>query len=158
LLFPFPQLISVSILCSVNNFIQLTKVTPMQLLFCFSNKLRVNNYNVHCLKTWRANIGLDILFVRDAYACAAYITSCVPKSCRGMSYFKQHAQKGNWDKETSSSSLGTFATNLFFASSYCSASNRLSFTLFARERGFTAIAVLLGFYVSTSVFVAIAAI
>jgi hypothetical protein len=60
-----------------------------------------------------------------------------------MSYFRQHAQKGNWDKETSSSSLGTFATNLFFASSHCSASNRLSFTLFARERGFTAIAVLL---------------
>jgi hypothetical protein len=53
--------------------------------------------------------------------------------------------KGNWVKETSSSSLGTFATNLFFASSYCSASNRLSFTLFARERGFTAIAVILVF-------------
>jgi hypothetical protein len=32
---------------------------------------------------------------------------------------------------------------VFFASSYCSASNRLSFTLFARERGFTATAVLL---------------
>jgi hypothetical protein len=86
----------------------------------------------------------DILFDRDAYACAAYITSCVAKSSRGMSYFKQRAPNGNWDfKETPSSSLRTFATNLFFASSYCSASNRLSFTRFARERGFIAIAVLL---------------
>jgi hypothetical protein len=51
--------------------------------------------------------------------------------------------KRNWDKETSSSSLGTFATNFFFRFSCCSTSNRLSFTLFARERGFTATAVLL---------------
>jgi hypothetical protein len=32
LLFPFPQLISVNILGSANNFIELTKVTQMQLL------------------------------------------------------------------------------------------------------------------------------
>jgi hypothetical protein len=32
LLFPFPQLVSVSILRSVNNFIEFTKVTQMQLL------------------------------------------------------------------------------------------------------------------------------
>jgi hypothetical protein len=55
-------------------------------------------------------------------------------------------EKGNWETETSTSSLGTFATNLFFTSSYCSASNCLSFTLFARERGFTATAVLLGVF------------
>jgi hypothetical protein len=55
--------------------------------------------------------------------------------------------KGKWDKETFSSSLGTFATKLFFVSSYCTVSNRLSFTMFARERGFTAIALLLVGYV-----------
>jgi hypothetical protein len=54
-----------------------------------------------------------------------------------------HYITGNWDKETSSRSLGTFGTNLYFASCNCSASNRLFFTQFARERGFTAIAVLL---------------
>jgi hypothetical protein len=93
--------------------------------------------------------------------------------------------RGNWDKETTNSSLGTFSGAhrggggskcflkklgkfplekgggiasgrqgdgrpwahsqqiCFFASSFCSASNRNSFTLFARERGFTAIGVLL---------------
>jgi hypothetical protein len=55
------------------------------------DKLRVNNYNVHCLKAWRANT--DILFVLDVYACAAYITSCVAKSSRGMSELLQTACK-----------------------------------------------------------------
>jgi hypothetical protein len=53
------------------------------------DKLRVNNYNVHCLKAWRANI--DIQFVLDVYACAAYITFYVAKSSRGMSELLQTA-------------------------------------------------------------------
>ena len=30
------------------------------------NELRINNYNPHCLKAWRAN--MDIQFVFDVYA------------------------------------------------------------------------------------------
>jgi hypothetical protein len=43
----------------------------------------------------------------------------------------------------------------FFVSSYCSASNRHSFTLFARERGFTAIAVLLVFFLLHQVIIVV---
>ena len=44
--------------------------------------IRVNNYNVHCLQAWRAN--MDIQYILDVYACASYITSYVAKSARGM--------------------------------------------------------------------------
>jgi len=47
------------------------------------SELRVNNYNVHCLKAWQANH--DIQFVLDVYACASYITAYVTKGSRGMS-------------------------------------------------------------------------
>ena len=47
------------------------------------SELRVNNYNVHCLKAWQANH--DIQLVLDVYACASYITAYVTKGSRGMS-------------------------------------------------------------------------
>ena len=53
------------------------------------NELRVNNYNSACLKAWRAN--MDIQFVLDVYACAAYIVSYISKSQKGMSQLLQRA-------------------------------------------------------------------
>ena len=47
------------------------------------NELRVNNYNVQCLRAWRANH--DIQFILDVYACASYITAYIAKGSRGMS-------------------------------------------------------------------------
>jgi hypothetical protein len=47
------------------------------------SEIRVNNYNIECLKAWRANT--DIQYVLDVFACASYITSYVAKSDRGMS-------------------------------------------------------------------------
>ena len=47
------------------------------------NEQRVNNYNSACLKAWRAN--MDIQFVLDVYACAAYIVPYISKSQKGMS-------------------------------------------------------------------------
>ena len=46
------------------------------------NKLRINNYNPACPKTWRAN--MDIQFVLDVYACAMYIVSYISKAQKGM--------------------------------------------------------------------------
>jgi len=50
---------------------------------------RVNNFNIHCLNAWRAN--MDIQFILDIYACATYITSYVAKSARGMSELLRNA-------------------------------------------------------------------
>ena len=53
------------------------------------SELRVNNYNVHCLKAWQANH--DIQFVLDVYACASYITAYIAKGSRGMSELLRQA-------------------------------------------------------------------
>ena len=47
------------------------------------NESRINVYNCILLQSWQANI--DIQFILDAYACAAYIVSYVSKGQRGMS-------------------------------------------------------------------------
>ena len=47
------------------------------------SEIRVNNYNTTLLKCWEAN--LDIQFILDPYACAAYIASYISKGQRGMS-------------------------------------------------------------------------
>ena len=47
------------------------------------NELRVNNFNVHCLKVFRSN--MDTQFILNIYVCATYTTSYVAKSARGMS-------------------------------------------------------------------------
>ena len=47
------------------------------------SEIRVNSYNDLMLKSWQANI--DVQFIFDAYACAAYIVSYISKSQRGMS-------------------------------------------------------------------------
>ena len=52
-------------------------------------EVRVNNYNLHCLKSWQAN--MDIQFILDVYACASYITSYIAKSQRGMSELLRNA-------------------------------------------------------------------
>ena len=51
--------------------------------------IRVNNYNIDVLKAWRAN--MDIQYILDVWACAAYITGYVAKSSRGMSDLLQKA-------------------------------------------------------------------
>ena len=60
---------------------------------------RVNSYNPTLLEAWEAN--LDIQYVLDAYACAAYIVSYVSKGQRGMSNLLhqacKEARKGNAD-------------------------------------------------------------
>ena len=53
------------------------------------NELRVNNYNCACPKAWRAN--MEIQFVRDVYACAAYIVSYILNSPKGMSQLLKRA-------------------------------------------------------------------
>ena len=54
-------------------------------------EIRINNYNPLMLKCWEAN--LDIQFVLDAYACAAYIVSYISKGQRGMSQLLHQACK-----------------------------------------------------------------
>ena len=59
--------------------------------------VRVNNYNAYMLMAWQANI--DIQFILDTYACAAYVAAYVTKSFRGISEILRHAneeiQQGN---------------------------------------------------------------
>ena len=62
-----------------------------------SNKLRINNYNKHCLLAWRAN--MDIQFILDIYSCAMYVVSYISKAQRGMSELLrkacEEAREGN---------------------------------------------------------------
>ena len=63
------------------------------------SEVRVNNYNRHCLKAWRAN--MDLQYVLDVYACASYIAAYVTKAQRGMSELLRkacaEAKSGNKD-------------------------------------------------------------
>ena len=63
------------------------------------SEIRVNNYNPHCLRAWRANI--DLQYVLDVYACASYIAAYVTKAQRGMSELLRkactEAKNGNKD-------------------------------------------------------------
>ena len=52
-------------------------------------EIRINNYNANLLKAWKAN--MDIQFVLDPYACAAYILSYITKGQRGMSRLLEKA-------------------------------------------------------------------
>ena len=51
--------------------------SPTTFIRRLPSEVRVNNYNVHCLRAWQAN--------HDVYACASYITAYVAKGSRGMS-------------------------------------------------------------------------
>ena len=61
------------------------------------SEIRINCYNPHLLKAWRAN--MDIQFVLDPYACAVYILSYITKGQRGMSKLLrkacEEAKEGN---------------------------------------------------------------
>ena len=63
------------------------------------SEIRINCYNPHLLKAWRAN--MDIQFVLDPYACAVYILSYITKGQRGMSKLLrkacEEAKEGNKD-------------------------------------------------------------
>ena len=48
-----------------------------------THETRINAYNTTLLRSWEAN--MDIQFVLDPYACAAYIVSYMTKGQRGMS-------------------------------------------------------------------------
>ena len=61
------------------------------------SEIRINCYNPHLLKAWKAN--MDIQFVLDPYACAVYILSYITKGQRGMSKLLrkacEEAKEGN---------------------------------------------------------------
>lgn len=54
-----------------------------------TSEIRVNNYNETLLKCWEAN--MDIQYIIDPYACAAYIVSYISKGQRGMSKLLRQA-------------------------------------------------------------------
>ena len=61
------------------------------------SEIRINCYNPHLLKAWRAN--MDIQFVLDPNACAVYILSYITKGQRGISKLLrkacEEAKEGN---------------------------------------------------------------
>lgn len=65
--------------------------TPKVFLKRDVSEIRVNSYNEMMLRCWQANI--DVQFILDAYACAAYIVSYISKSQRGMSNLMYEACK-----------------------------------------------------------------
>lgn len=74
-----------------------TLQTPKLFLKRSLSEIRVNSYNELILRSWQANI--DVQFILDAYACAAYIVSYISKSQRGMSNLMfeacKEARQGN---------------------------------------------------------------
>ena len=60
-------------------------------------ELRINSYNPDCMLAWRANH--DVQYILDVFSCAAYVTSYVAKTERGMSDLLrsacQEAKQGN---------------------------------------------------------------
>lgn len=61
------------------------------------SEIRMNSYNYFILRCWEANI--DVQFILDAYACAAYVVSYISKSQRDMSNLMyetcKEARQGN---------------------------------------------------------------
>ncbi|XP_065931772.1 uncharacterized protein [Magallana gigas] len=72
--------------------------TPKVFLERKVSEIRINAYNQTLLKAWEAN--LDVQYILDGYACAAYIVSYISKSQRGMSNLLheacEEARKGNF--------------------------------------------------------------
>ena len=50
---------------------------------------RINGYNKHLLKSWKANH--DVQYITDVYACAMYVAAYISKSQRGMSLLLREA-------------------------------------------------------------------
>ena len=98
---------------SFSEFLNIIKMTKDEYIKCIRSSLtspkvflkrcpseiRINPYNDIMLRSWEANI--DVQFVLDAYACAAYIASYISKGQRGMSDLMtkacQEARDGNKD-------------------------------------------------------------
>jgi hypothetical protein len=61
------------------------------------SEIRINSYNDVLLRSWEANI--DVQYILDGYACAAYIVSYISKTHKGMSDLLhnacEEAKKGN---------------------------------------------------------------
>lgn len=55
------------------------------------SEIRINNYNELLIQCWEAN--MDIQYILDPYACAAYIVSYISKGQRGMSNLLSNACK-----------------------------------------------------------------
>ena len=53
------------------------------------SEIRINSYNKLLLQSWKAN--MDLQYILDPYACAAYIVSYVSKGQRGMSNLLSNA-------------------------------------------------------------------
>ena len=77
------------------------------------SQIRINAYNIHLLKAWRAN--MDIQFVLDVYACATYIASYLLKSQKGMSELLrtacQEVRDGNLSIKQSLRTIGNKFVN-----------------------------------------------
>ena len=77
------------------------------------DEIRINLYNKHVLKAWKANI--DIQFILDPYACAMYIVSYISKSQRGMSNLlhaaAKEARNGNLDIKRQVRHIGNIFSN-----------------------------------------------
>ena len=63
-------------------------------------EIRINNYNMLCLKAWRAN--MDIQYITNSYSCAVYISSYITKGQRGMSELLKAASE---EAQSSSSNI-----------------------------------------------------
>ncbi|XP_053402924.1 uncharacterized protein LOC123548901 [Mercenaria mercenaria] len=87
--------------------------SPKVFLKRHPSEIRVNLYNEHVLKGWRANV--DIQFVLDPYACAMYIVSYISKSQRGMSNLlhaaAKEARNGNLDIKRQVRHIGNVFSN-----------------------------------------------
>ena len=77
------------------------------------SEIRINSYNTTILKAWRAN--LDIQFVLDPYACAAYILAHITKGQRGMSRLlektSEEVKSGNKDISSKVRHIGNIFLN-----------------------------------------------
>ena len=77
------------------------------------NELRINNYNLACLKAWIAN--MDIQCVLDLYACAVYIVNVISKGQKGMSELLREAcaeaRQGNINIKQQVRDIGSKSVN-----------------------------------------------
>ncbi|XP_062580740.1 uncharacterized protein LOC134242656 [Saccostrea cucullata] len=73
------------------------------------NELFINQYNMHLLRAWNAN--MDIQYVLDAYSCVVYIISYISKAERELGLLlqqtKNEAVEGNLNAQDAMKKVGT---------------------------------------------------
>lgn len=78
-----------------------------------TSEIRVNNYNETLLKCWEVN--MDIQFIIDLCACAAYIVSYISKEQRGMSKLLRQACEEAKENESYSRHQVRKVVNVFLS-------------------------------------------